>query len=469
MRRYVRVIAAVLAMCSLLCGCAETLPEEQTTGLPAELNYTVTVVNAAGEPYTTGVIVQILKEAENTITPPTDDTTETATQEDEAEPSEEEEETEPSADGDQTEPTADDMDSQEVVAMKAVDQNGRIQVTLPRGDYEVALKFTDTKIEYFFDMSNLTLTADNPSLEICLYEQVVYDNQGKTGALTVKQGDTTVKLVDGQRNYFLFSPETAGVYRFSVSDSNAVIGYYGYTYYILANSAETMENGGFNMTFTASMIGSEGSSIPHVIGIDAKGISGCVLHIERLGDPEYSIAEDAPWTIYEPTVELAPYKLPAGTLHQFDLTAASDAYNLVFNEEDRTYHLNSADGPQVLVQLSKATTYLSAISEICTTTGVKKYFYDENGEFVKREDYTQCLQTYSNTDAANGKAVYVDQASGMYPLTEDLKYIIQNHGEFVGWWDENRPGFIFQDADGNHLVGLNPDIAWLFLCSYLEQ
>ena len=92
-------------------------------------------------------------------------------------------------------------------------------------------------------------------------------------------------------------------------------------------------------------------------------------------------------------------------------------------------------------------------------SGVTKYFFDENDEFVKKESYSECLLEYIE---------YVDEAEGVYPLTEDLKYIIQQRGGYVGWWDIESSGYIFKDAAGNNDATINAEIAWLLMCCYID-
>jgi hypothetical protein len=58
----------------------------------------------------------------------------------------------------------------------------------------------------------------------------------------------------------------------------------------------------------------------------------------------------------------------------------------------------------------------------------------------------------------------MDQKSGVYPLTQDLYYIIHQRGEYVGWWDSSSATYLFVDDNGNPVVGINEEIAWLFLC-----
>ena len=113
-------------------------------------------------------------------------------------------------------------------------------------------------------------------------------------------------------------------------------------------------------------------------------------------------------------------------------------------------------------QQQKKLANLKPISEtILEHTGVGRYFYKdaEKKEFDRKENYADCLLQY---------IACVDKDSGLYPLTEDLKYIIQNNGEHQGWWDPNG-NYIFLDDAGNSVPGINNEIAWLFMCCYIAQ
>ena len=87
-----------------------------------------------------------------------------------------------------------------------------------------------------------------------------------------------------------------------------------------------------------------------------------------------------------------------------------------------------------------------------------KYFFDEDKNFIKRESYVNCLLEY---------IACADENSGVYPLTEDLKYIIQQSGDYSGWWDTQANTFIFKYDTGTLVPGVNPEIAWLFMCCYM--
>ena len=61
----------------------------------------------------------------------------------------------------------------------------------------------------------------------------------------------------------------------------------------------------------------------------------------------------------------------------------------------------------------------------------------------------------------------MDEENGVYPLTEDLKYIIQQGGIQSGWWDSHDVRYLFVDENGIAVPGINSDISWLFMCRYV--
>lgn len=394
---------------------AEAAPTENANG---EINYKVTVVDSQGNPFSSGVIVRFLKDGEQ-------------------------------------------------AAMQPVDGTGSAAKALAKGEYAVELMFTGNEDEYYYNKEGLTLTAEAPELTVTLtynmsQEATVLHAQGKeVNAYHVTDGSTRVTLVPGERNYFLYAPTQAGTFAFSSDNAGAVIGYYGAPHFVQENSAAEVVDNTFTQSIRASMIGTgETGSTILVIGIDADASTdSCTLSVIRTGDPAWSV-EDEPWTVYQPTAELKTYALPAGSkTADFDLTAASDAYNLVLGS-DGYYHLDSEDGALVLVYLTKDPKYLPCFKNILDRSGVNKYFYDDNGEFVRKEDYSQCLLTYIE---------YADEESGLYPLTEDLKYIIQQRGEYSGWWDISGHNYLFVDQNQVPMTDINSDIAWLFMCCYIAK
>lgn len=423
-------IAIALLLClSLLAACGEDVPGgssvPSTAPVSGERSYSVTILDPVGNPVTEGVVVNF-------------------------------------------------MQGEDIAAMQMPNSQGVAEKVLPAGTYTVQLGFTDASAQYYYDTENLTLSPEKSSLQLVLANAPVVDEKTytnydpETGEETTYTellyhagtGYTHIPLTPDTRNYVYFTPAQPGLYQFSVLDSGATIGYYGSPFYILGESAaELDENGAFTINVSNGMVGTgnTGTAIL-VLGIDGGALESCVISIQRLGDPELTI-EDIPWDIYQAKAVIQAFTLPADAkLSEFDLTASS--YSLVLNETDGFYHLNTADGPIVYAKLGVASDYMDSIKAVIDNSAVSRYYYDENGDFVKKVNFTNCLVEY---------VAAMDSASGLYPLTEDLAYIFKERGEYVGWWDSSSHGYLFKDSNGNPVPGINPDVAWLFLCCYDAQ
>ena len=409
--RIVALALTVVLICTLFTAC------KQSETLPAEMNYKVKVVDSLGMPYTTGVVVRFMQGGSQ-------------------------------------------------AAMQVVNNDGIAEKTLATGDYTVELTFTGDAEDYHYNKEGLVLSAQQTELTVVLAQSInseavsLFANGEEKAAYSVGVGSTYVALTAGERNYFLFTPDVAGTYEFSTTDADAKVGYYGAPHFVQSLSAAEVVDNKFTISVSASMIGTNGTGTTViVVGIDSTVAENCVLNIQRIGDPEHTI-EDEPWITYQTTAKLSDYKLPAGAvLGEFDLTAKTDAYQLVYNETDGFYHLNTADGPLVLVRLGEKSQYLESFQKILESSGVVKYFFDENENFVKKESYSECLLEY---------IAYMDEDQGVYPLTKDLQYIIQQRGDYSGWFDPDASLYLFKDANGDKLPGINTEIAWLFMCCYIS-
>jgi hypothetical protein len=418
-------IVVVCVVASLPGADRPTVPP--TTGqVSTQTTYQVSVKDASGKPYTAGVIVKFMQNGKQ-------------------------------------------------VAMQPVNGNGLAEKTLPNGTYTVELEFTNAANAASYDEKNTVVSVEQPRLELVLMNTIsgettaLFATSPVTGegrdylAYNVSTGDTSVPLEKGERSFFLFAPTEAGTYRFTTSHSNAVIGYYGAPHFVQPANVAQIKDNAFEVSVAQDMIGTNGTGTTVlVLGLDApEGQTSGILTVRRTGEPQWSV-EDEPWHVYRATHELAPFTTPAGTLKSFDLKASSDTYNLVLDSKG-FYHLDSSDGPLVVVKLGAASggsPYLPAFETILERSGITKYFYDEAGKFVKKESYSECLLEY---------IACMDEESGLYPLTEDLKYIIQMRGDHYGWFDTGKGGYIFLDGNGNPISGINHDISWLFMCGYLEN
>lgn len=339
-------------------------------------------------------------------------------------------------------------------AEQKVDGQGVAKVTLTDATYTVKLTGTDLR----YDEKAAVVSPSAPSVELLLapyyskdtYELVSDPLTGKNvRAYSVPAGTMFVDLKPGERNYFLFAPEEPGTYRITTTNTYAKVGYYGGSiHYVQSiNLAEDLSNNAF--TVSVREVGPV-----FVLGVDAAtNISGTIMHITRVGDPEWTV-DDEPWHEYTGSYTPKPYTLTLSgsqSLTNFDLTA--DKYTLVYNESDGYYHLNTKTGPIVYLRFNDKAPYVS-FADILSKFHVAAYLYDTNGDFLRKEEYSTCMTNYvSNADATHG----------VYPLTKDLEYIIKQYGQHQGWWDPNSPTYLFAEA-GN----VNLDLAWMFALCYVK-
>ena len=337
-------------------------------------------------------------------------------------------------------------------AMQMVDANGKASVKLPSGSYTVELAFSGDGM--YYEEKDAVVTASAPELTISVTGAVPAATGDKlyngSPEYTVDVGGTYVTMQADVVNYFLFTPTQSGTYQFTTSDPSAVISYQGSTSYIFDATSSTDYNAATN-TFTRNVKESNLGGT-HVIGIT--GAADCILEITRIGDAVLD-ETDMEAEEYVPAVSPVQQTLTvSGTMTYVDLTSTAS----VVKGTDGYYHLNSADGPIVYVNLGKDARYISFYNMLGFTgfggTSFSKVFHDENGTAVKKEDYTKCMMEYVEA---------IDSKTGLYPLNDDLIYMLQNGGEYKGWWDSENGNYLFED-----LPDLNTAIAWMFACCYYQ-
>ena len=410
MKTLKKIFTAVLAVAMLLALCA--CGESDTAGGVA--NYQVKVLDGQGKPLTTGVIVKFMKDGQQ-------------------------------------------------VAMQPVNSEGIAAKELDKGDYTVELVFTNAAQSGHYDTSIAVLSAEKTSLELSLinklgetsYDLVVNGEDFK--AYEVNAGSTYLTVKASVRNYFIFSPTAAGNYEFRVNNSGIKVGYYGSPFFVQSISAIDPVNNVVTLTVSDSSLGGS-----YVIGLDGGDADADVIFsIVRTGDPTITIS-DMPWTEFKTTHTPTPYTLDLGgkTLKYVDVTGKTEDNQVIYNDADGFYHFGTADGPIVLMHLGVKAPYYS-LQYIINPDGdlgqhgakICEYFFDEKGEFLKKENYSPILTKYFEN---------MDQKAGVYPLTKDLEYIIKNGCK--QWWDKDDPDYCADFA----ITNCNPEIGWMFALCYAE-
>ena len=411
MFKKILALTLALALCCGFAACGKSEPAAEggnTESLSADAEYVVNVVDVLGNPYMGTALVRFMQ------------------------------------------------DGQQKAMQQAKD--GVVTKTLPRGEYSLQLELLDCQQEYVYD-TEAKVTATETTLDLAITYKLgeetteLYVSEEPVHFVTV--GCTIVPVNAGSRTYFLFKQEQVGKFNFTVK-GDATIGYYGAPHMVQDHSAAEVVDNAFDINIKEGHVGGQ----PLVIGLDSQTGGDMTLCITRVGDADWGV-EDEPVRTYQPTVELSAYTLPAGAkLQNFDLTAES--YELV-KDENGFYHKDTVDGPLVLVYLTVKSQYLDPLKIVAETSGVGKVFWKDAAShtqesFEKRESYNECINAY---------CAVADEEAGVYPLTEDMVYILQEHGDYYGWWNIESHSYLFKDANGGNDTTVNPAVAWLFACCYI--
>ena len=328
------------------------------------------------------------------------------------------------------------------VSVVEVNSNGVATTKLPSGTYTIALAGN-----YYCDKSNVTLTASKKSITVVAalktdeYEECYFDST--TYVLGV--GGTYVQLQANKENYFIFTPVASGTYKITTTSSSVTVSsWMGSTSFLGGKEQSGKE---VTLNVKEGMLGSS-------FILSATGASECIFIIERTGNAILGV-EDYPWSVYSGNYTPVSQTTPSGTQVSFDVETST--YNIVLGT-DGFYHMNSADGPIVYVQLKGHdkidfnAMLGSANDSESGVTSFRKVFYDDKGNYVKKEEYTDLMRKY---------IACADSTYGVYPLTEDLKYMLQHGGEAQGWYEHGGAGYLFDTQ-------VNEQQSWMFACCYFQ-
>ena len=342
------------------------------------------------------------------------------------------------------------------VAVQTTDGSGIASAELVSGNYTVALAASGL----YYEEENVNLSADKHSLTLYVTDTCAkglinewfgptYDKIG-LGATYATTRQTNVV------SYFPFTPEEEGTYKITVTDSKAKLSYWGGINYPIEQEAEEQTATSFQLNVKESNLGGT-----YAIGV--QGASDYILVIERVGGAELD-ESDIPWEVYEGNPPSSKYNKNVGQkLTYVDLTGETSNFKPVLGS-DGYYHLNSANGKILYVNLGPNAQYVPMYNMLGVSgvggTKFGKTFRNSDGSVLKKEDYTSCMIAYVNCrNPQTGSAAFE-----VYPLTKDLMYMLKNGGESMGWWDENSEQFLFADLGSK----FNPELGWMFAVCYVS-
>ena len=327
----------------------------------------------------------------------------------------------------------------------AVSEEGVAEVRLIRGNYTVVLLFEQDGMRY--EQTGLQLTAEITSTTIVVAPGVsgkpVNVKPAGTGstyqALPLRVGNNFADLQPLALEYFVFKPTQPGTYKIYTNKTGAQVENWQTVTQPMENTTGVEDN---VFTLEVTEVGQT-----YVIGIDAAfDVSNAIITVFRVPDlvVEEFVGSDVP--------EL-PYQAPTMINGQVIWLDVTGVYQFVLGE-DGFYHLDTADGPLVLVDLS-GMHYGISIEQLLLTGEMAYYTYDEDGYPIHKKDYSACMNAYLSM---------VDPVNGMHPLTEDLYSMLIGYGQLVGWYDPASENYLFGEEEL-----LVSDTGWMFLLCYMKE
>lgn len=258
---------------------------------------------------------------------------------------------------------------------------------------------------------------------------------GEGGEIKEETALSDTVLVVGENNVtlnpnaittlFTFAPDETGVYKIEVADDGAVM-----TLWLPSTWSKLEDAVDGVLTVEISSVGQN-----WLIGLS--GADAANVTITKTGESGEVVI---PEVEYENKAELNQFEVPGNATTGAYVDVYGDTHTAVLGE-DGYYHLDSADGPILLVDMDYLTVLTNALSDPTGRGVMYAYVTLEDGSQVK----------YNIGNAALEYMEVIDE-NGYYPLTEDLIFFYQVYA--VG---NGVPQFVLEE-------GYNEECAWMFAC-----
>ena len=342
--------------------------------------------------------------------------------------------------------------------------NGVATATLDAGSYDVSITFGGTSYGY----QPAVVTASAPVADIILAPDHSgdYITENEVNYYVLTEGAFNVAVTPNGVTQFIFVPEEPGKYQFKLfcDASVAVLDYYGTSNYTYNSNTEMTDN-----TYVTDIHGGD-----LVMAIENVSATEVVLMVSRVDD----VTADLPSVNYndETIAPLDKWMTLAGfakgkTLTAIDITVQKD-YTLV-KDSNGFYHLDSATGPLLLVDLMMPTLDLSNLvynAPFCA-------WFNDAGEPVTykeatyKEEYNSCMREYvdfiqgSELDTNPTYHFYTDSTGAgrsVYPLNDELMYMLKMGSANMGWFDADHENYFFGDT------AVDEEDGWMYFLVYAE-
>ena len=279
------------------------------------------------------------------------------------------------------------------------------------------------------DSANITYTlsflADAGEAPVEKTEYAVAESRLALGENTVTMLDTAVTTI------FVFEPSETAVYTIT-APQGAVVGYWGAGSWFLQNPNATTNT----CEWTCTGVG-------QTAYIGVSGVEGSVnIQVEKTGS--YEVVE-IPIVPYENKATLERFTLPEGASLGGYVDVLSDTVHTAVLGADGYYHLDSADGAILLIDLDYMDIILSA-ALLSDRPVMYAYVEDENGQTIKY-DIGNAIKAYEE----------VMDVNGYYPVTEDILLFYQVYAMGAGTFTY-------------HLTGMNynEECVWMYCMRTME-
>ena len=338
----------------------------------------------------------------------------------------------------------------------------RYKIYYPNG--EESLYFTDSEWSVGSDYTHELTTPGSYTVKIWAYSEALFEDVAGSVSATLSftpAGEdveipkeeyiiSEIILGLGENSLVLdetaittiyeFCPDETGIYKFTVGNETALVGYWGAGSFFVQDMTENKTNS----------LECELTAVGQSIMVGVSGIEGeFSMNIEKVGNAEE--IEQIEYIEYVvKSVPLPQYLIDTTdkVVTPIDITKPQTAVK----GADGFYHLGSANGPVLYVNLTNdAFDLLQAFYSGYGALTMRGMYTDKDGKDTYY-DFLKAMRIYANV------LYNSDYDNGLYPMSEDLMIFLKAFGGYQGWYAPEQSSF--EAIQGEH----DADSAWLVSC-----